>query len=145
MQLKSCNYLNSVFLNTERIVDRICNRIKEKGYQFDSIVFQGMSGALISPILAYKLKKNMVLVRKEDDNSHSYLKIESRADIKSFIIIDDLIASGITMHRIFAQLNNVGISYTQCREIILYNDCGESNRTFFLCNKQQVAVHSFRL
>jgi adenine/guanine phosphoribosyltransferase-like PRPP-binding protein len=67
---------------------------------YDTIVFSGSSGTLIGPILALRLEKEMVLVRKEDDENHSGNNVEGFDGTKKYIIVDDFVDSGATVKRI---------------------------------------------
>lgn len=67
-----------------------------KGVKFDTIAFRGISGALIAPILAHKLKKEIALVRHPRAHTHSDYKYEGYLKIKRYIIVDDLVCTGKT-------------------------------------------------
>jgi orotate phosphoribosyltransferase len=64
---------------------------------FDSIAFRGMSGALCAPTLAVRMKKNLIMVRKEGDKNHSGSLVEGFSNSKRYIIVDDFIDSGNTV------------------------------------------------
>lgn len=96
--------MHTVYLNEalglkqrKQTVKKLCECIKKSGIKFDSIAFTGMSGALIAPLVAYKLKKNLVMVRKPSDKNHSSMTVEAENVGKRYIIIDDLIFSGKTI------------------------------------------------
>lgn len=65
-------------------------------FDFDTIAFRGMSGALIAPILALRLNKSLIMVRKPNDNTHSELLVEGDKAAKRYIIVDDFQSSGAT-------------------------------------------------
>lgn len=67
-----------------------------KTHDFDTLAFRGMSGAFVGPALAARLGKQMILVRKPEEKSHSHLRVEGYRDTKRYIIVDDFIASGDT-------------------------------------------------
>lgn len=67
---------------------------------YDTIAFSGMSGAMIGPILAMRLGKEMVLVRKPKDDTHSSHKVEGYPDVTNYIIVDDFTCTGDTAERI---------------------------------------------
>lgn len=69
-------------------------------YEFDTIAFRGMSGALIAPILALNLQKELILVRKPADDSHSWFKVEGNKDAQRYVIVDDFESSGKTKRTI---------------------------------------------
>lgn len=69
--------------------------------KFDSVAFQGISGALVAPILAYLLQKTITVIRKPGEGNHSGLLVEGNVmpDMR-YIIVDDFAASGSTLLRI---------------------------------------------
>lgn len=69
--------------------------------KYDSVAFRGMSGAMIAPLLATKLNKNLIMVRKETEISHSCHLVEGFQKSKSYIIVDDFIESGKTVFDIY--------------------------------------------
>ena len=121
------------------IVRAMTKMIKESGVEFDTVVFRGMSGALIAPILAYKLKKYVAVCRKESDGSHSGHsgRIEGNVDIKNFIIIDDFIDSGTTVEIILKTVKDCSPS-SKCAGIFLYRSasCG----SMFDCKGEKIPV-----
>jgi hypothetical protein len=66
---------------------------------FDGIAFRGMSGAVPAPILALKLRKSLLLVRKGKDKEkcHSVYDVEGDKAVRSYIIVDDQISTGETV------------------------------------------------
>jgi len=87
------------------IVPKLVENITNFGLdKFDAIVFRGMSGALVAPIVAYLLKKPVVLVRK-DKNTHSTYWVEGLHEVNRYIVIDDLICTGKTMNEILTKMS----------------------------------------
>jgi orotate phosphoribosyltransferase-like protein len=106
------NYIHASWLEHSiqqeklRVILPRARRILRK-YQFDSIAFRGVSGALTAPILAYMLRKNLLAVRKEpneDGWSHSTGMVEGDANARRYIIVDDFVSSGKTIRKIFERL-----------------------------------------
>ena len=132
-------YCQSSYLNTALDMERalfavsVIERIvKEKEIEFDTIVFRGMSGAILAPLVAAKLGKELLMVRKED-NSHSSYIVEGNIATRKYIILDDLISTGETILSIFKALFKEGARQEQfcqnpeydlrtasCEGIILY-------------------------
>lgn len=83
-----CEVVNNIVVELEPI----CNK-------FDAIAVSGASMMLIAPIVAYKLKKNVILVRKPEEVCNSSYRVEGKHS-QTYIIIDDLVASGDTIRRI---------------------------------------------
>jgi adenine/guanine phosphoribosyltransferase-like PRPP-binding protein len=93
------------FISTNSLKKYIRNAVKtlkeiDKLTPFDTIAFCGISGCLIGPLLAIRLKKEMIVVRKPRDDRHSSYEVEGNADVKNYIIVDDLISSGDTMRHV---------------------------------------------
>lgn len=70
--------------------------------EFDAIAFRGFSGSMLGPILAFALKKKMIIVRKEKEPSHGS-SIEG-ARCNRYIIVDDFIAGGMTVRTIISKI-----------------------------------------
>ncbi len=94
-------------------IDGACKRLFEiesnPANRFDAIAFAGMSGAIIAPMVAYKLNKPLIVVRKESDtsisgNSHSSRMVEGCIFARTYLIIDDFIDTGNTIKRIIDQI-----------------------------------------
>jgi adenine/guanine phosphoribosyltransferase-like PRPP-binding protein len=75
--------------------------LKPLSDQFDSIAFSGMSGAIIAPLLANRLKKELILVRKKGDKDGD---ASGFTLAKSYVIVDDFIDTGDTTRRIRHQI-----------------------------------------
>ena len=58
--------------------------------KFDAIAVCGASGMLIGSVVADKLGKNIILVRKKSDKNHSAYKVEGPKDGR-YLVLDDLI------------------------------------------------------
>ena len=70
------------------------------GDEFDAIAFRGMSGALLATPVALAMKKTLILVRHLDDPSHSEEMVEGDCTARTYVILDDFIASGDTVRAI---------------------------------------------
>lgn len=80
-------------------------RIREAnhGDLFDTIAYRGASGAIIASIIAHRLKKPLLLVRKPDDTKgHSPFMLEGPRSVKRYLIVDDFMSSGATYEAIRA-------------------------------------------
>jgi adenine/guanine phosphoribosyltransferase-like PRPP-binding protein len=64
--------------------------------RFDAVAFRGMSGALIGPPVAVRMNKSMIMVRKDNDRSHSSHLVEGDRSVKRYIILDDFQSTGTT-------------------------------------------------
>lgn len=75
------------------------------GKRFDTIAFRGMSGALIAPIVAHTLGKEIILIRKKtEDYTNSNEKVEGHLAAKEYVILDDFICSGDTVREIMRRV-----------------------------------------
>jgi adenine/guanine phosphoribosyltransferase-like PRPP-binding protein len=98
------SYLNRVvdktaFENTVCAAIRLLANVK-----FDAIAVQGNSGVSVGAVLAFLLNKNLIIVRKANDGSHSSLQVEGDNSVGTYIIVDDLVASGNTYARIRSKM-----------------------------------------
>lgn len=96
-----CEYLDKVIVtdNLKKTVALVIKALKPHKDKFDAIAFCGMSGALIAPIIALKLNKPMIMVRKPKTKTlecHSSYNTEGYKAAKTYIILDDLVATGKT-------------------------------------------------
>jgi orotate phosphoribosyltransferase-like protein len=94
-------YLGNVLSTSglKNTASRAVKILKPHTKKFDTIAFRGLSGALIAPIVALRLNKKMVAIRK-GEKAHSYRMAEGDFSGKNYIIIDDLICSGDTLKQI---------------------------------------------
>lgn len=70
-----------------------------EGILFDSMVGQGLSGALVVPILARHFKVPFAIVRKPDESRHSDYSVEGMVG-EHWLFVDDFIDSGSTRNRV---------------------------------------------
>jgi len=98
--MTSAGYLRN-YLNPKKSKAKFKKAVEIlKGLKFDSIAFRGVSGALIAPVLAHALNKNIIVVRKGNQNSHSYRTVEGNFDCKTYVIADDFVDTGRTVKTI---------------------------------------------
>lgn len=93
------------------------NALKVNTVRFDAIAMRGVSGLTFGSTLAYRLRKNIIVIRKPADGTHSKQAVEYRPDTLSCIIVDDLISSGDTIRAMLKALREHGIA---CRGVYLY-------------------------
>lgn len=71
---------------------------------FDSILVSGTSGLVFGGILAHRLRKNLVVVRKRDDITHSIYDVESGTPTpRRAVFVDDVVESGTTLAHVLAK------------------------------------------
>ncbi len=108
-------------------IDAICRAFKTLKTKPDAIAFQGSSGSAIAFPLSYKLKVPIIYIRKPDESTHGH-RLEGnipRGGVSTYVIVDDLIASGATVARIYASIadraTELGCRPPKCTGIFLYS------------------------
>lgn len=78
-----------------------------KGIDFEGFVGRGLSGTIPASILAYDMRKKLLIVRKEAEKtaSHAYGLLEGWL-AGSYIIVDDFISTGDTIRAIRMHVTN---------------------------------------
>ncbi|RTL65864.1 MAG: phosphoribosyltransferase [Pseudonocardiaceae bacterium] len=86
--------------NPREVIDtfRLLRKHHPKPLRFDTLVGTGLSGAIIIPPLARALRKDYLLIRKDDDGTHSEFPAEGRLGSR-WLFVDDLVCSGATLRR----------------------------------------------
>lgn len=89
-------------------------RILELAPDAQAVAFRGLSGALIAPIVAYKLGLNPIGVRKKVDWSHGAKPVHTRTlergKIDRYVIVDDFIDTGDTVREIVKDYWTTGMN-----------------------------------
>jgi pyrimidine operon attenuation protein/uracil phosphoribosyltransferase len=119
------SYLRKIFNHKKqnKVVSDIKLLIKERELKFDGFVVTGVSGVAMGAILARSMRKELIIVRKDNDGTHSSYSVENYHHGKSYIFLDDLIASGRTYQ-------NVKLSLDICRDKkYLYGDKNLTNKS----------------
>lgn len=117
-QLKTTVYQSVKFLRTHKL-----------DQQFDSIAFRGISGALIAPVLAMRLNKNLIAVRKSTSGCHSCHTVEGYHGSKRYIIVDDFISSGETVESIISNIREFANEDSQCVGVLCVNKLRDHSAT----------------
>lgn len=119
----SSPYLGQVLTgkNIMKISKEIVKQLRPIKKTFDAIAIRGFSGALIGPTVAGLLNKDLVIVRKMTESSHSMRSIEGYvSDNLKYIIVDDFISSGNTIEQI---KQSIGLKMKDAKlvGIVVYN------------------------
>lgn len=93
--------LNHKYRN--RVIIEAYTKLQKLDFWFDAIACCGTSGLVIVPQLAELLKKNIIVIRKSNDNGYSDFIVEG-ANTTQYIIVDDLICSGGTVKHIIKSI-----------------------------------------
>lgn len=103
---------STALLDTADACLRVLTPLYERG-EFDALAFCGMSGAIITPMLAAMLGCGLIMVRKGFEkgafckpDSHSFDFVEGAEDAEAYIIVDDFISSGRTARYIVGTIND---------------------------------------
>ena len=95
-----CDYLRR-FLRPDDLKEQVrLGAIALSKIKPDAIAFTGNSGALIGAALAYETGIPMILVRKPSEDCHSSREVEGYRKAKTYVIVDDCVASGKTARRV---------------------------------------------
>lgn len=96
------SYLRAV-VNQDRqeYVRRCMEMLHDIRKDFDTIAISGMSGALVGPAVATRMRKGLLIVRKDvsREPAHSHLQVEG-VYAPRYVIIDDFASTGGTISRI---------------------------------------------
>lgn len=103
----------------ESVVRYVCQVLER--VEFDTIVFRGFSGAIVGPIVALRMGKPWVLVRKNQDASHSCNRIEGSVG-SAYVIIDDFIERGTTIREIVGAVYEL-YPHSRCVGAVLHDEC----------------------
>lgn len=99
--LQGCDH-TTILLNPKirnKIIFQCIDDLKKHFSKFDAIACCGTSGLLVVPQITELLKKNIIVVRKKNDQRYSPFEYEGVVPRK-YLIIDDLICSGKTVKHI---------------------------------------------
>jgi adenine/guanine phosphoribosyltransferase-like PRPP-binding protein len=105
------------------LVDRLCVKLVElrEVVDFDVIAFRGMSGAAVCYPIQYKTGIPIINVRKPSEPSHGCgVEGPIGLEINRYIIVDDLIDTGVTIQSIIDALETRNIAAEKCVGIVLY-------------------------
>jgi adenine/guanine phosphoribosyltransferase-like PRPP-binding protein len=90
------------FNGLEQEVRKTCANLRPHLDKFDSIVVQGVSGQCVGFPVALRLNKPILVLRKADEDTHSYAGgslINANASGKRVLFLDDFVSSGDTFER----------------------------------------------
>lgn len=99
------DYLKPLLISSslKGVIEKTASFLLPFAHLYDTIVFRGMSGALVAPGVAIQLNKNLIFVRKEK-NHHSTQLVEGYFDVRRYIIVDDFVDTGRTVAKIIQKL-----------------------------------------
>lgn len=103
----------------QKVLKKTVDVLRKHRKKFDTIVFCGMSGALVAPVVADRLRKGMMLVRKKSDNRHSTFEVEGVIP-ERYVIVDDLVDSCSTVQFIIEKIA-AECPAAKCVGLLLYD------------------------
>lgn len=120
-------YLYDIYASPEIYIEK-CTKMRQlitaMGFAgVDAIAFRGSSGAAFGFPLAMQMKLSPIYVRKEKEATHGMSVEGPRKRVNSYIIVDDLVASGNTVKAILEKLG-----HNACGGIFLYRDVRDFGR-----------------
>src|SRR2546429_284354 len=118
---------NAIITKRAKVAIEIAaQELQEKGVEFDTIAFSGASGMLFAPVLAHRMDKEMILVRKSsrEESRHSIHDTEVYQAAKRVLIVDDICSSGATIQRIIEGVRKHAIFATFVGSYFYANGAG---------------------
>lgn len=106
------SYLDDADTLRER-VDRTVRLLEPHADRFDSIAVQGLSGVTVGSIVAYRMRKRLIIVRKDETKSHREVMVEGLPSPEPFryIFLDDFTCTGDTRDRVLEAIQNADCSH----------------------------------
>lgn len=126
----TCHVLNHKVRN-KIIIKAVCD-LRKISDTFDSIACCGTSGLMVVPQVAELLNKNIILIRKKNEERYSNFAIEGVRPSR-YIILDDLICSGNTVRHIQRSIRDE-YNKTKCVGLYCYmpEECAYTAKTIKL-------------
>jgi len=128
--VRSCSHLWPILDIKQRkeVVSDCLKCLAAHKDNFDAIAVSGYSMSLIGSIIAHKMNKGLIIVRKDEDERASNFEVEGTV-CDRYIIIDDLICSGETLRRITNKISELHHSPAKLYGVYLYKINHSSVRT----------------
>lgn len=109
-------------------------KIMQEQLHFDAVVVHGNSGVSIGFAALVMHDFNLVLLRKDNDNSHgSPIEGPNGLNMQSYIILDDFIGTGATVRRIISKIDQLAAqkgSKAVCAGVLQYKPSEETSVLF---------------
>lgn len=120
MKYTHSDYLSKVFVKERRneAISKMVETLKD--LDFDAIAVRGVSGITMGSILAHVLNKELVVVRKLEEDSHASYNAETPKEFSKYIVVDDFTCSGETLFYVVLATACVNPNAT-CRGFYSYN------------------------
>lgn len=103
----SIGYSSRVFADSASLTSLVVDMRRDlRGVKFDTMIGSGLSGSLIIPILARRLRKRWAIIRKPGEATHSSSTFQGEIGDR-WIFVDDFVASGATRRRVEKAVNTL--------------------------------------
>lgn len=134
------SYLDNVFspAQLKYTVKACVSTLHKFKVQFEAVAFRGMSGAIVAPMVAVKMNKPLILIRKPGDGSHSSYRVEGYTIPCKYIIVDDFISSGRTIEAIHQAINEKSLEPFTCVAVLAYRRQRDQKKTWFQTDEEKV-------
>ena len=134
--MQGCEHTTRLLNVTERnkVIFSAIDTLRKIDKNFDTIACCGTIVMLVVPQISEILKKNILVIRKEEDKRYSPFDYEG-AIPKNYIIVDDLICSGNTIKHILSTIKRE-CSRSNCIGVYTFfkDKCAYRNNSL-LCKK----------
>lgn len=153
--VRHAGYMTTV-MSPERVVAAaeayLRGQLEDKRVAGVTLVGTGLSGAMVVPLLAYLHQVQFAVLRKRNDNSHSFADVnilDADAHLEGVFVnngywffVDDIIASGATYHRV---CNAIAFWEAQKQMRLTFGGCflygGDFSDPCFFSSHEQVQDH----
>ncbi len=104
-------YAEGDLSDLEEVVTRAIRSLKTRTHEWHSIAVTGISGLLVGAPVALALGKPLVVLRKPNEETHSYRKILNIQNAgRDALFLDDLMDSGETLFSVEERLREQGVA-----------------------------------
>ncbi len=99
-----CGYMDYFYRPSIEQIETWSELIIEHAPNVNGLVGTGMSGSLVIPVLAQYMEIDYVILRRENDSSHSDSKWNGKMGDR-LVIVDDFVESGRTLERLLRAIS----------------------------------------
>ena len=114
-------HYRDVMEQKETVLDNVMESMAAEPPVSQTLVFSGLSGALLGAHLCFSLNLTPVYIRKVGECSHNpgHLAVGEMRGL-TYVIVDDLIDTGKTIRHMLKTMSSC-FKKSKCEKIILYN------------------------
>ncbi len=135
-------YLSSVLTQPRETLEKAVETLHAPDrVKFDAIVCTGVSGLLLAPMVALTMSKRLAVIRKKGDVNHSEFRVETTMKAgDSWIFLDDLIASGATLHAVRDTMERMGFGREVGTYLYAYDRFRDTASTYDFWSRTAVSI-----